>query len=161
MRTTPRKEIKPAICSLRVNGSWRRNEQAQQATIGARKVITVASESGRYWSESGAYKVVDLKRRWKWSTHSTCHILYAVSYCRALPRTLLPPTPKKSTNSTCNQESAYFWGPKGCFVDFSPPLIDAAEDQSAYHSSENDLMDIVRIAPSTFGGGIRGTPGRT
>ena len=56
MRTTPRKEIMAAICSLRVNGSSRRmNEQAQQATIGARKVMTVASLSGRYWSESLTY----------------------------------------------------------------------------------------------------------
>ena len=52
MRTTPKKEMTPAICSLRENGSWRRNEQAQQATIGARKVITVASDRGRYSSES-------------------------------------------------------------------------------------------------------------
>ena len=52
MRTTPRKEMIPAICSLRVNGSWRRNEQAQEATIGARKVITVASDRGRYLRES-------------------------------------------------------------------------------------------------------------
>ena len=55
MRTTPRKETMPAICSLPPNGSWRRNEQAQQATIGARKVITVASDRGRYCSESLAY----------------------------------------------------------------------------------------------------------
>lgn len=48
MRTTPRKAIAPAICSLRVNGSWIRIEQAQQATFGARKVITTASERGRY-----------------------------------------------------------------------------------------------------------------
>ena len=41
-----------ASCSLRVKGSWRRIEQAQQATIGARKVITVASERGRYSRES-------------------------------------------------------------------------------------------------------------
>ena len=52
MRTTPRKETMPAICSLRVKGWWSRIEQAQQATIGARKVITVASERGRYSRES-------------------------------------------------------------------------------------------------------------
>ena len=52
MRTTPRKETMAANCSLRVKGWWRRIEQAQQATIGARKVITVASERGRYSRES-------------------------------------------------------------------------------------------------------------
>ena len=52
MRTTPRKEIMPTTCSLRVKGWWRRIEQAQQATMGARKVITVASERGRYSRES-------------------------------------------------------------------------------------------------------------
>ena len=52
MRTTPTKETAPASCSARVNGSWISIEQAQQAAIGARKVMTVASASGRYWSES-------------------------------------------------------------------------------------------------------------
>lgn len=52
IRTTPRKDIMPATCSLRVKGWWRRIEQAQQATMGARKVITVASERGRYSRES-------------------------------------------------------------------------------------------------------------
>ena len=48
MSTTPMKDTTPAICSLRVNGSWSKIEQAQQATTGARKVMTVASDSGRY-----------------------------------------------------------------------------------------------------------------
>lgn len=52
IRTTPRKEIRAAYCSERVNGSWIRMEQAQQATVGARKVITVASDRGRYSRES-------------------------------------------------------------------------------------------------------------
>ncbi len=47
IRKTPKRETRPAICSVRVNGSWRRVEQTQQATIGARKVITVASAMGR------------------------------------------------------------------------------------------------------------------
>ncbi len=47
MRKTPKKEIRPAICSVRVKGSLMRMEQAQQATMGARNVITVASASGR------------------------------------------------------------------------------------------------------------------
>ena len=50
--TTPAREIIPAICSMRVKGSWRRMEQAQQATIGARNVITVASPNSRYCRES-------------------------------------------------------------------------------------------------------------
>lgn len=52
MRTTPKRETRPAICSVRVKGSWRRTEQAQQAKIGARKVMTVASERGRYSRET-------------------------------------------------------------------------------------------------------------
>ncbi len=48
IRITPRREITPATCSLRVKGSWMRIEQAQQATIGAKKVMTVASDKGRY-----------------------------------------------------------------------------------------------------------------
>ena len=45
--TTPTKETRPAICSMRVKGSWTRTEQAQQAINGARKVMTVASAIGR------------------------------------------------------------------------------------------------------------------
>ena len=52
IKTTPSKETKPAICSLRVKGSWMRKEQAQHARIGARKVMTVASATGRYMRES-------------------------------------------------------------------------------------------------------------
>ena len=52
MRTTPKKEMIPATCSLRVKGSLIRMEQAQQATVGAKNVITVASDKGRYCSES-------------------------------------------------------------------------------------------------------------
>ena len=47
MRTTPMREIQPAICCVRVKGSWRTNEHTQQARIGARKVRTVASAKGR------------------------------------------------------------------------------------------------------------------
>ena len=52
MKTTPTNETTPATCSLLVNGSLIRIEQAQQATVGARNVITVASERGRYCNES-------------------------------------------------------------------------------------------------------------
>ena len=52
MRTTPMNETTAATCSFRVNGSWISIEQAQQATMGARKVMTVASDIGRYWRES-------------------------------------------------------------------------------------------------------------
>lgn len=62
MSMTPKKEIMPAICSLRVKGSWRRMEQAQQATTGARKVMTVASERGRYSSESDVCLISGLLR---------------------------------------------------------------------------------------------------
>lgn len=47
MRTTPRKETRPATCSERVNGSFIRTQHAAQATLGARNVMTVASASGR------------------------------------------------------------------------------------------------------------------
>jgi len=49
---TPRRETSAAICSIRVKVSWMRSEHAQQATIGARKVRTVASAIGRYIRES-------------------------------------------------------------------------------------------------------------
>jgi len=47
MRTTPKRETYAAICSMRVKGSLIRKEQAQHARPGARKVMTVASASGR------------------------------------------------------------------------------------------------------------------
>lgn len=47
MRTTPKRETYAAICSMRVKGSLIRKEQAQHARLGARKVMTVASASGR------------------------------------------------------------------------------------------------------------------
>jgi len=48
MRTTPTREIRPPSCSVRVKGSLMNLEQAQQDTVGARKVMTVASDRGRY-----------------------------------------------------------------------------------------------------------------
>lgn len=63
MSTTPKKDTTPAICSARVKGSWRRMEHAQQATTGARKVMTVASDSGRYSSESWGFFYQYLWRR--------------------------------------------------------------------------------------------------
>ena len=54
MRTTPTKETAPASCSLRVNVSARSREQTQFATMGAMKVITVASARGRYRTESAS-----------------------------------------------------------------------------------------------------------
>ena len=47
MRTTPKSEISAAICSMRVKVSCMRREHAKQATMGARKVMTVASAMGR------------------------------------------------------------------------------------------------------------------
>jgi hypothetical protein len=47
IRTTPNSETYAAICSILVNGSLIRYEQAQQASDGARNVMTVASASGR------------------------------------------------------------------------------------------------------------------
>jgi len=47
MRMTPKKEMRPPSCSVRVKGSLRRTEQAQQESDGVMKVITVASASGR------------------------------------------------------------------------------------------------------------------
>ena len=52
IKSTPIRDITAASCSKRVNGSWIKSEQAQQLTIGARKVITVASAIGRYSRES-------------------------------------------------------------------------------------------------------------
>ena len=52
IRTTPNSEMYAAICSIRVKGSLMRKEHAQQASEGARKVMTVASASGRYNNES-------------------------------------------------------------------------------------------------------------
>lgn len=55
IRTTPQREIKPAICSARVKGSLMTKEQTKHAAIGARKVMTVASAIGRYLRESDLY----------------------------------------------------------------------------------------------------------
>jgi hypothetical protein len=52
IRTTPNNDTYAAICSMRVNGSLIRKLQAQQASDGARNVMTVASASGRYNNES-------------------------------------------------------------------------------------------------------------
>ena len=52
MRTTPNNEIMAAIFSIRLKGSLIKNEQAQHAKLGARKVMTIASASGRYRRES-------------------------------------------------------------------------------------------------------------
>lgn len=52
MRMTPMRAMAPAICSFRVNGSWRMMAHAQQARVGARNVITMDSAIGRYRSES-------------------------------------------------------------------------------------------------------------
>lgn len=49
---TPRREINAPICCERVKGSLMRIQHAAQATLGARKVITVASAIGRYRRES-------------------------------------------------------------------------------------------------------------
>lgn len=78
MRTTPRKEIRPATCSLRVKGSWIRTEQAQQVTIGARKVMTVASDRGRYSRESGFFKSISVLKFQIIKTYSQ-YIPYTVS----------------------------------------------------------------------------------
>ena len=45
--TTPRREMRPQMRSVRVKGWCRRMEQAKQAAMGARKVMTVASAIGR------------------------------------------------------------------------------------------------------------------
>lgn len=47
MKITPTKATREPIFSMRVKGSLIRNEQAQQESEGARKVITVASAMGR------------------------------------------------------------------------------------------------------------------
>ena len=52
MRMTPMRAMAPAICSFRVNGSWRRVAHTQQARVGARNVMTMDSVIGRYRSES-------------------------------------------------------------------------------------------------------------
>ncbi|KAF4512295.1 hypothetical protein G6O67_001456 [Ophiocordyceps sinensis] len=47
MRTTPSSATTVASCSIRVNGSRSRKQHSRPATPGARKVMTVASASGR------------------------------------------------------------------------------------------------------------------
>lgn len=54
MRMTPIRAMAPAICSFRVNGSWRRMAHTQQARVGARNVMTMDSAIGRYRSESNS-----------------------------------------------------------------------------------------------------------
>ena len=76
MRTTPKKEMMPAICSLRVNGSLIRMEQAQQATVGAKNVITVASDRGRYCRES-------------WKAHISHETITDVDSLQYMPKTAL------------------------------------------------------------------------
>ncbi len=52
INTTPRRETKAPTCCDRVKGSLMMIQHAAQATLGARKVITVASAMGRYRRES-------------------------------------------------------------------------------------------------------------
>lgn len=47
MTTTPRREIRLQMRSVRVKGWCKKMEQAKQAAKGARKVMTVASAMGR------------------------------------------------------------------------------------------------------------------
>lgn len=47
MTTTPRREIRPQMRSVRVKGWCKKIEQAKHAAKGARKVMTVASAMGR------------------------------------------------------------------------------------------------------------------
>lgn len=54
---TPRNETRPASCSFRVKGSWRIIEHTQHVVMGARNVMTVASESARYLRESKDHKL--------------------------------------------------------------------------------------------------------
>ena len=92
IRTTPRKETRPAIWEERVKGSCMRTEQAQQATIGARKVITVASESGRYWSESGIMQSMA-------EPNSRDAGSQAIGHSQYIPYTPKnPPTPREMSN---------------------------------------------------------------
>ena len=75
---TPTSEIMPAICSMRVKGSWMSIEQAQQATIGARNVMTMASARGRYRRESAldvSNAFVTAKQKHQAVTYSTFRIL--------------------------------------------------------------------------------------
>ena len=69
INTTPRKETKAATCCERVKGSFTRTQHAAQATLGARKVITVASAIGKYRRESGIDET-DLGLAGKGNTHS-------------------------------------------------------------------------------------------
>jgi len=57
IKTTPRRENIDAKNSVLVNDSFREgiSEQANEAMMGAKKVITVASESSRYASESAVF----------------------------------------------------------------------------------------------------------
>jgi len=58
MRMTPAREMRPPSCSVWVKGSLMNLEQAQQETVGARKVMTVASERGRYCKDPTGKTVV-------------------------------------------------------------------------------------------------------
>ena len=102
----------PAICSVRVKGSWIRMLQAQQATMGARKVITVASERGRYCRESLSSHIND------------CSIEDLKGFLRL---TVHPIHPKKSTNTPGNQEFPHFSWSKWRIGNACQPLVRTAE----------------------------------
>jgi len=51
IRITPMREMRPAKMCRVVKGTWRKIEQAQGVRRGTRKVITTASETGRYFTE--------------------------------------------------------------------------------------------------------------
>lgn len=52
MKTTPTNDTRLPILSIFVKGSLSKNEQTQHVRLGARNVMTVASASGKYMSES-------------------------------------------------------------------------------------------------------------
>lgn len=53
IKITPMREMRPAKMCRAVKGTWRKMEQAQGVRRGMRRLITTASETGRYFTESG------------------------------------------------------------------------------------------------------------
>ena len=132
IRKTPMIDTNVAICSVRVNGSLISLLQAQQASIGARKVSTVASERGRYCSDPT--EIV--------KSHSSRN--------RLMLLTIQPEHAEKATDPTCDQQTADFSLAKREIFDFLVPHVKHAQSIRDAHSSEQNLRTDITIRPSSF-----------
>lgn len=164
MKTTPMNETTPATCSLLVNGSLIKIEQAQQATVGPKKVITVASERGKYCRESLTISEICISKSKSRGTHSTCRRLYLISTVTEQP-VYHRLTAKETPKSTRQQEFPNTpWSIRGMF-NLCHPLIHTGQDNRSCHSSEQYLSTISRnevaqssgqISPITWKGCMPG-----